>query len=167
MYELIKDEVYVSKNVADYAIGSGQLFLIASLVGLYLKHYYLSGLLFCVYISTMIFWTQVSISNNATIKWGDCMLSLFVFIFYITYAAEHYFKPTLKPLIYSVFIISMVVFLVNEIVYYYTIKTGHEYGKIANIKDRESMNYTSIFSHIFFLHMLPMGTYFYCIAASM
>ena len=166
-YELKKENVYVSENAAQWALFSGQLFILAALTACFLKQFYLSFALFCLYVSTMFFWSKVHTDNDPSMKLIDSLIAFSTLLFFITYCADTYFKPGFKPLVYTVFVITLTVFFINEAIYYFTVKTSNEYSKISNIDNREFINQATVFSHITFLHVLPVSAYFYCAFGSL
>lgn len=161
-YDLHNDQIYLSKTNGDYAVLSGQLFIFAALIACFLKHYYLSILLLCLYVSTMLFWGNVHIKNSTEMKIADCTIAFFVILFFITYGINNYFKTEFKPIMYGICIFAITVFLINETVFYYTVKTDVNYSKIENIHKREFINNATVFSHILFIHIIPVFTYIYC-----
>jgi hypothetical protein len=166
-HELKNDEIYVSRQTAQYALYSGQLFIFAAIFACFMKHYYFTLALFCLYVSTMLFWTQICTDNDPYVKIIDSIIAFSALIFFIIYGSKNYFKPGFKPLVYAVFVICLTVFFINEAIYYFTVKTDNKYSKISNIDNREFINQATVFSHIIFIHILPVSTYFYCALGSL
>jgi hypothetical protein len=165
-YELNNDNLYLSKKNAGYALYSGQIFIIVFIVSVYLKYYYLSIASFFLYLSTMFFWSNVHTTNSFEMKLIDCATAAIVIYLVVFYYAETHVKPKYKNVIQTVCLYAVLVFLLNELVYYYTVKTHNDYTRILNIHRREFVNEITMISHVTFVHLLPSFTFMYCALAS-
>jgi hypothetical protein len=166
-YELHKENVFVSEQTATCVIYSGQLFIISALVTFYLGHYYLCFASICLYFSTMLFWSNVHSSNLNEIKLLDMTIALTTILLVLFYYTPKYIKPQYKYIVYAVFTTSLLVYVINELMYHYTVKTHPDYSKIANGRRHEFINEITIYSHILFLHILPVVSYSCCALLSM
>jgi len=166
-YDLQKDNVFVSEKTATYVIYSGHLFIVASIITYYLKHYLLCFASICLYLSTMMFWSNVHINNLYEIKLLDMSIATITILLVLFYYTPNYIKPRYKYIVYSVFSTAILVYIINEFMYYFTVKTHNNYSKIVNINRREFMNELTVLSHIIFIHVLPVFTYSYCAVLSM
>jgi hypothetical protein len=165
-YELNNDNLYVSKKTAGYALYSGQIFIIVFMVSVYLKYYYLSIASIFLYLSTICFWSNVHNTNSFEMKLIDCIIASIVICLVVFYYAETHVKPKYKNIIQAVCLYAVLVFLLNELVYYYTVKTHNDFTSILNIHRREFMNEITMISHVTFVHLLPSFTFMYCALAS-
>jgi hypothetical protein len=161
-YELNEDKITLSKPSTIYAIYSGHIFLFAAFITCFLKHYYLSLLCFCVYVSTMFFWSSISDEYNPTLKAIDILLASSIIGLVTFYYCQYYFKDTYKKIWYFVVIIVLSVYLLNYKLYEYSVGSHMSFSKIFNIESRELINHISVLCHCVFVHILPVFAYIYC-----
>ena len=166
-YELNKENIFVSEQTAAYVVYSGQLFIVSALVALYLRHYYLFFASICIYFSTMLFWSNIHSSNLIEIKLLDMTIAVTTILLVLFHYTPKYIKPQYKYIVYAVFTTALLVYAINELMYYFTVKTHPDYSKIANGRRHEFMNEITIYSHILFLHVLPVFAYSCCALLSM
>lgn len=165
-YDLEKDSMHIPKETTNYALYSGQVFIFAALIACFLKHYYLSFLLFCLYVSTMLFWSNVRIGHLSHEKMIDSIIATSVILITTFYYAQYHFKPRLKNIWYISIAFSILVFVINEIIYHFNVTSVKEFGRLINIAERNLINNVTVFSHILFLHITPVLTYIYCAVSS-
>jgi len=80
----------IPEDISIYGVYTGQILLLAILVALYKKHYYLSVLGFILYITTMIHWSKMFSDKYLHL---DMFTAISVFLFITFYYAVHYFTP--------------------------------------------------------------------------
>jgi hypothetical protein len=160
-YDFNKDSLQVPQHITCYGLYSGQIFIIAALLACYLKHYYLSVMLLCLYVTTMLYWSKVEveyISYSKAIDIFTATLTLLIAGYYV----NNHFKPEYKFVCAVVIIIAILIWFMNAAIYYYTVTQYGDFGKLINIAERDVINKTTVFLHILFLHIMPVCTYIYC-----
>lgn len=160
-YDFKNDSLHVPQHITCYGIYSGQIFIIAALIACYLKHYYLSIALLCLYVTTMLYWSKIEIENFSDTKTIDILVASLTLII-ASYYVNYYFKPKYKIICAIVIIIAIIIWFINNTAYYYLVTQYGEFGKLVNIAERDVINKTTVFLHILFLHVAPVCTYIYC-----
>jgi len=160
-FDFKNDSLHVPQRITRYGLYTGQIFIIAALIACYLKHFYLSLSLLCLYVTTMLYWSKMEVEYLSYTKTIDiCVASLTLLI--ASYYVNYYFKPEYKIICAVVVIIGIVIWFINNTAYYYMVTRYGEFGKLVNIAERDIINNVTIFLHILFLHIMPVCTYIYC-----
>lgn len=160
-YDFQNDSLRVPQRITCYGLYSGQIFIIAAIIACYLKHYWLSVAMFCLYITTMLYWSKMEVvylSYTKAIDIFTATLTLLIAGYYV----NNHFKPEYKIVCALVVILAIVIWFINNTAYYYMVTQYGEFGKLVNIAERDVINSTTVFLHILFLHIMPVCTYIYC-----
>jgi hypothetical protein len=165
-YDFEKDAMCIPQQISNYALYSGQIFIFGAIVACFLKHYYLSALIFLLYVSTMLFWSNVRTKYLSKEKLFDSFIAASTVLLATFYYARYYFKPQYKTIWCVTIAFSIFVFIINEIVYYFNVNKWKDFGRLVNIAERNVINNMTVFSHILFLHILPVFAYIYCAVSS-
>uniref|UniRef100_A0A6C0B6R4 Uncharacterized protein n=1 Tax=viral metagenome TaxID=1070528 RepID=A0A6C0B6R4_9ZZZZ len=162
-FDFKNDSTTIPKNISNYALYSGQIFIFGAIITCFMRHYYLSMLMFLLYVSTMLFWSNVHIEYLSNEKIADSLIGTSVILLATFYYARNYFKNRFKNIWYISISISVFVFIINEIIYYLNITKNNNF---VNLIEQNLIHNISVFSHIIFLHIMPVFTYIYCAASS-
>ena len=144
----------VNEDISKFGLYTGQFILLAILVGLYKKHYYLVLLGLILYGTTMIHWSRVNADRFLNL---DRLAAVSVFLFITLYYAVHYFTPRYRNIWFIVGSVAAVIFLINESVYYCFLQHPMITGEL--LKTYQSF---SVSIHLLFMHVLMTITYMYC-----
>ena len=165
-YDFEKDAMSIPQETSNYALYSGQIFIFGALIACFLKHYYLSALIFLLYVSTMLFWSNVRTEYLSKEKLFDSFVATSTILLVTFYYSRYYFKPHYKNVWLLSIAFSIFVFFINEIVYYFNVNKWKDFGRLVNIAERNVINNITVFTHILFLHIMPVFTYIYCAISS-
>jgi len=164
-YQLKEDNLYLSKELCQYPVLSGQIFIFAAIIGCFFKFYYLSFTMFCLYVSTMLFWSNHHDSNSTEFRIIDGFLGTLTAVLAIYYGETHVL-PKYRYILYSGFAIGLAFYILNEFLYYMLADNHSEFSKVINVENRGFLNRVSVFLHICFLHIMPVFVFFSCVMMS-
>jgi len=149
-------QLLIPQNISRMGLYSGQIVLLNSLVAYYYEYYLLSGLLFVLYITTLIHWNKIY--SKSLVKTVDITFAV-ISILSVTFRDSLRFMPKYAALWYLSISTSIVVFIVNECLLYYQLS-------LPMITDKTYIYNISVITHIIFLHFMPNLTCIICIIGS-
>jgi hypothetical protein len=174
--------VAIPFHISMYGLISAHIILANSVVSILHNHNSLSLTSYCLYITTLLFWNNLT--HSGMIRNIDIATGI-VNVLSITYYDSLRFDALYKELWASVMSICSLIYLFNSYIYYCqttpdteeitnddpeNVLTKYSYFSTKyippNTYNRELAYYYTSFVHIFALHFLPPVTCMYCIIYS-
>jgi len=157
--------IIIPQHISRHAFISAQFILFDSLFAFSLEYHILGCILFSLYFSTILHWNCVR--KMSIVKMVDIVLAISA-MSRVTFVDVYRFTPYYQTVWNVSTISSLVMFIVNDILFYYQVsntvkiceKNTHfhyfslEHTK-TNSKSREMAYYRNVYTHMFFLHVLP------------
>jgi len=140
----------ISQYAAKYSI---PFFLVNAGVALYYRHHILGILQIALYISSYIFWNRIF--RQQWMRTLDMSIAI-TNILYATYVTTPYLGVQYEGIWCTSIEISICVFCVNEFTFFV-------WARLPDRTPNDWICYTSVFTHMLFLHILPSCTSMYCI----
>ena len=160
---------YIPAHISHLAIRySIPLILFTSSISFYCGHIILSYLQYIVYLTSIAHWSYIleyGVARNADIT------AVVITLIYATFVSTSYINPTKPKIWYMVLIISVFVFIINEV----TLSIGIKMLDLYIIEDNDKTTndeiqrkkhrimFVSVWVHMIFLHYLPCIGCIYCI----
>jgi len=171
---LIDDEIYIPRNISIIVVLSSHLFLINSIFCIFYKQYAFAFILFAVYVTSILYWTNVKYGPYKII---DSVLAVSAVIAALFSASS--FTPRSRIIFLSAIAIMITAWTINDRIFYYQVMKHREkiehrhfddsYSWFSleytnpNTKERDWACYRSVCAHSLFVHILPTVTYMCCI----
>jgi hypothetical protein len=162
------DTIIIPQHISRHAFCSASFILFDSLLAFVLEYYVLGSILLLLYFSTMLHWNCVR--RMSVIKIIDIVLAMSD-MFHVTLIDSYRFTPYYRSVWWISTTSSFIMFVVNEILFYYQVSTEKNPNRIMikssyfhyfsleytppNSQARELAYYRNVFTHMFFLHILP------------
>ena len=141
-------------EISQYAVKySIPFFLVNAGVALYYRHSILAILLIALYCSSYIFWNRIF--REPWMRTLDMSIAI-TNILYATYVTTPHLGVQYRRIWIRSIGTSIFVFCVNELAFFVWARTV--YYHLAH-----PICYTSVFIHMFFLHILPSMSSIYCL----
>ena len=161
----LDDTVIVPQHISRQAFCSAQFILFDSLFAFLLEYNVLGYILFSLYISTMFHWNCVR--RMSIIKMVDIVLAISA-MSRVTFVDVYRFTPYYQT-VWNVSTASiLIMFIINETLFYFQVSNTantrnpsiyFHYFSLnhtkPNSKARELAYYRNVYTHMFFLHVLP------------
>lgn len=174
LFESESTFVTIPYNISKYGIYSGQAILVGFFVSCYYRHYYLSIILFILYLTTMHYWRKIH--HFSILKCLDVVLA-FSAAFLLTFRYCHYFTPLCKKIWIIFAFILCSIFFINEYIYYNKCinkENTKSDGSLFSLKyveentlEREQEYYRAVLTHCALVHISPVFVYTFCCFSSM
>jgi hypothetical protein len=187
-YNKYKDESYpIPPHITKYCLYSATVILIGSITAFFCNYKILSLLLFCLYISSYIYWSKPALMSISKII--DHIFVLVVFI-YVTYLSFNFTKKY-KMMWINIFLFVVTIGIINQTIFNFKIvnvfkqsnndhhlKRGDQQEGLDNEKkfnyftldytypdtyEREEACFYCIIIHCCCIHILPCLFGIYCI----
>jgi len=157
--------IIIPQHISRHAFCSVQFILYNSLIA-FLLHYHVTGsILFFLYFSTLLHWNCVR--RMSIIKMVDIALAVSA-LSYVTFIDIYRFTPYYQNVWYISTTSSIIMFVINETLFYYQVSkqlrnscsdTKFHYFSLIytlpNSNARELAYFRNVYTHMFFLHVLP------------
>lgn len=174
--------VAIPNHISKYGLISAHIILANAIVSALYNHNSLSLTSYCLYITTLLFWNNLT--HSGMIRNIDIATGI-VNVLSITYYNSLWFDTWYRELWLSVMSIGSIIYLMNSYIFYCQTTPAQEitndnpenntlvkYSYFStkyippNTYNRELAYYYSSFVHIIALHILPPVTCMYCIIYS-
>jgi len=172
--------VIIPPHISRHAFCSAQFFLFDSLLAFALEYRVLGCILSSLYVSTMLHWNCVR--RMSFIKIADIVLATSA-VSHVTFFDSARFSPYYRTLWTVSMASSIVMFMVNEILFYFQVQNDGNLGQRTqsdtrfhyfsldytppNSKAREMAYYRNVYTHMLFLHVLPTSICAICACRSL
>jgi len=193
-YNKYKDESYpIPPHISKYCVYSSTIILIGSICAFFYNYKILSLLLFCLYISSYIYWSKPALMSISKIIDHFFVLVIFVYVTYLSFN----FTQKYRKLWINIFLFVVIVGIINQAIFNFKIVNffkqsnndhhiNEEDGEDREDKkegldnerkfnyftldytypdtyEREEACFYSIFIHCCCIHILPCLFGIYCI----
>lgn len=167
----------IPTHISKYGCYSSYCILGAGLFVSMYEHYIVALLAFLQSIVSYLNWKTVK--KYGWVKTIDILIAC-IMIIYITFVDSASFRPKYRHLWYATVCVIIAIFIMNELLLYYQVKAP-VYESISSAQNNQyfSLNYTepgsaqreyayyrSTFTHILFIHLIPVMVVVYCIYQS-
>jgi len=169
--------IIVPQHISRHAFCSAQFILFDSLLAFVLEYHILSCNLFLLYVSTMLHWNCVR--RMTVIKIVDIILTVSS-VSRMTFIDIVRFTPYYQTVWNVHVFIAIVMFVVNETLFYYQVTNSENRDKtnnhfhyfslkytMPNSPAREMAYYRNVYTHMFFLHVMIPGSCAICACRSL
>ena len=172
---LLDETTLIPYHISRYGCYSSGFIMAASIFAAMRKYYVTSLLAFIQSILSYLNWSHVKMFS--IVKIMDIMVACFILL-HVTFVDSAKFRPEYQQLWYITLVILLVVFVVNETLLYYQVKSpvynnitqplwNNSYFSLTYTQpgtlEREYAYYRSTVTHISFIHMLPLFVIGYCV----
>jgi hypothetical protein len=174
--------IIVPQHISRQAFCSAQFILFDSLLAFSLEYRVLGCILSSLYVSTMLHWNCVR--RMGVIKIADIVLAISA-VSRVTFFDSARFSPYYRTLWNVSMASSIVMFMVNEMLFYFQVHNDGNFGRLPqndrrfhfhyfsldytppNSKAREMAYYRNVYTHMLFLHVLPTSICAICACRSL
>ncbi len=179
-YQHNDNEILIPQHISFFCLCSIQTMLLNSIIVYQYNYKILSFLTFCVYISSIIFWSKVRHSGIEKTIDIICVISGGTYGTYISFSLPKFYNLFW---LYTVGI-SLIIFAMNELLFYYQVRIHYNKFILANVAkiskyeffslkytnpnthEREMAYYRNTLIHGIFFHIIPSMSSIYCITHS-
>jgi len=173
----IHNEILIPQHISSICLFSIQPMLINSIIVYQYNFKTLSFLTFCIYISSIIFWSKVKHTGIEKTLDIICVISGGAYGTYISFSLPKFYNLFW---LYTLFI-CLTVFAINELLFYYQVRVHYNYFIYTNSRktakyncfslkytnpnthEREMAYYRNTIIHGLFFHIIPSISSIYCI----
>lgn len=164
------NDLVIPQYISKYALYSACFCLFPNCILTYIFGYERMAMVFgALYISTMLYWYKPK--RHGIIRKIDICLALFT-IYRLTFIERFRLHTIYQPYWMYMFYTMIIAYLYNEYVFYMRVNRGFSNNNIGytdyiqwplrllnythpHTKERENAYYISMYTHIFFIHLLP------------